>query len=584
MEHEPVVVVVGEKQSIKVVSSDDLSGPRLCTFTPVLVADDKCASSAGLASKEPWQETLDFSCSFTPKDPDEPLDESTEQKTTGWVAEWVVKVSEPKTQPGQMKPELAIPEITHFVRVEIHKGAYRIKAANEFRIPGIAVTADPEMREIMLHEFNEETHPGLKDWRFKRKPLEDFIKTLTVEQRKNLCRVRGIDDSNCRDMVVFITLRGTRTTHPMYSDNTPALGKVRWQVYANADFSLFRRGPVGHRITLECHTEYFCVNNNNLDKKYGVETKAFLQAAHNYNKMDPNHPNPWRLLLTAEQHEYCIYFWVLNDFKNYDCRVDGKVTATVRPGETIMVGNNIHGGINTKGCWMLFRNYNWPIVCRDRFLNIYLNDLREKGRDGNDSQLLAKLEKLGYDEKNDNFVRSSSYFKFVGYDRNHAYTYFCRYVLGVKFYSSGGFTNLYQTHGHTKDETKLSDFPPLPTVPPKFETEEKSFNKDNRYVKHIESTHAAHRWPEAFVNQHISDDSQWDSTNHFGDATPGSWDTETGRQDPQNPKTAVQLKAIKDKAWAECYVFNPNPDELTPAKFKEIPFGDLPDPIPDVAL
>ena len=76
---------------------------------------------------------------------------------------------------------------------------------------------------------------------------------------------------------------------------------------------------------------------------------------------------------------------------------DGKpviVTTTIAPGDSIMAGNYIHGGINTKGCWPLFRNFKWPEIKRDKLLSIFLNDSRgpTSGAD-----IVKKLKKVGYD-------------------------------------------------------------------------------------------------------------------------------------------------------------------------------------------
>ncbi|MGC4063439.1 MAG: hypothetical protein QM784_02045 [Polyangiaceae bacterium] len=362
------IAVVGAKGTIRVASANDLSGPHDVTFEALANPGDLHNSSSTLAVSSTWVETVVFkNAGYGIK------------KDAVWTGEWTVGIDVAKSQ---------LPEQTHFVRAHLRKpqSTARIPAMNEHRVPGFAVTEHQEMKDIMLHEFSKQTaiNSGLANWSYDEAPLRKFLRTLTPQQRGLLCNY------NEKKLVVFISMRGVRGDYPMLMDNTPEVHANRRCCYANADFSVFRCSKRGHRVTLECHTEHFCVNVNNGDS-LGRDTPNFLNVC--YSHMDPTTRKPWRLVLTAESHEYCVYISVLNAYQAYNVSgtpidpktkkqqvgPDGKkviVTTTIGVGASIMAGNYIHGGINTKGCWPLFRNFNWPIVRRQQLFSIYANDYR----------------------------------------------------------------------------------------------------------------------------------------------------------------------------------------------------------------
>lgn len=487
-----------------------------------------------MTPKSTWKETLTFT--------DTGECNADNAQETIWQALWTVGTESGKSE---------IPEQTHFVRVTASKSASKaIPSANELRVPGFAVTTRPELQEIMLHEFCAQTsiNAGLQDWSFWPEPLRRFLRTLTPQQRKWLSKY---DE---KKLVVFISMRGVREDHPMYADNSPKKGAKRMQILANADFSLFRCSKRGHQVVLEVHTEYFCVNTNNGDT-LGIDTPHFIDNA--YPSMDPNGRSPWRLLLTAHPHEYCIYFGALTDSRSYSVTVqekdkqghpvldpDGKpktVTTTVGPQQSIMTGNFIHGGINTVGCWMLFRNYNWPWNRRAEFLSIYVNDFRPL--DPWEPIVKRKLRSLGYDVMGEADDWSSSSRKFVAYDQNYAYAFFCNRVLGVDFYSRADGVldapNLYEAHGCTQSVQG-------------FTQEEKSFKLSRRFAPNGPTFDYYEKEESATIPNSV-----WKDKNVFDYPTAKGW----------------------GKVWAECFLFNP--DKLSLAKLKANPLRELPHPIPD---
>lgn len=530
---EPDIAVVGARGSIKVAWSSDLSGPQACTFERCPNPDDTKDTSAGLKAKATWKETIVFTKTGAQI-----------EKVPVWKGDWIVGADSSKSD---------IPAETCFVRVFVNVAgsSMRIPAVNEYRIPGFAPTTNSKMKTIMFHEFSKQTkiNSGLADWEYDEEPLKRFIRSLTPKQRGLLCTY---DE---KKLIVFISLRGVRDDHPMLMDNSPKNHANRRQCRSNADFSVFKCTGKGHKVTLECHTEYFCVNTNNGDS-LGRDTPHYLAVA--YSNMDPNTGDPWKLKLSAQPHESCVYIVVHNAYRSYSVTgtpidpatkkpklgPNGKpviVTTTIAPGDSIMAGNYIHGGINTKGCWPLFRNFNWPEIKRDKLLSIFLNDVRPHA---SRTLVVEKLKKIGYDVESawtnpaTNTIWSSSFSKFFVWDSNYAYTFFCRYVLGIEFYSRANdrwdAPNLYQPHGHTKDAVNLT-------------MEEKSFDTAHRFAS-----------------------SGFDFYEKESQAIPNTvW---TGSL------LDVPTATGWDQVFADCYMFNPG--RLSLAALTKDPFKPLPAPEP----
>jgi hypothetical protein len=128
----------------------------------------------------------------------------------------------------------------------------------------------------------------------------------------------------------------------------------------------------------------------------------------------------------------------------------------IRPdtGASIMPGNFLHGIINSHGCWMLFRNYNWPKSAVSSFDSVYrlwrANDdgaPPRPARTFNGSPLVVgQLERFTDPSgKSYNFAnppnqpatgRSSSFQKFLVFDKNFAHLWFFHEIVGIKYFST----------------------------------------------------------------------------------------------------------------------------------------------------
>lgn len=548
---EMVVVVIGYPTVITVASADNLAGEQRCEFISFVNTNDKSEKiESNLVVVMTWSERLKFK-----------KGKSLKNGKTTWTAEWIAKVNNTMS---------IIPEETHFVRVSVRKasGKSLIATTNDYRIPGISVTTNPDMLALMRHEFSQESSP----WRFDPGPLKKFIKSLTPNQRMKLAKY----DEN--RLVVFISLRGKRSNRPM--DAIHRAKGARYEVFSNADFSVFHCKKSGHKILLECHTEYFCVNMAN-GSVSAVDTPNFigkifdryLQGSKRKPKPPLWDPQPWKLRLTAESHEHCIYLAVVNAHSKYTVNgykldEDGNIIInektkekilfpfTIATGEgmgaSIMGNNFIHGEINTAGCWMLFRNYNWPISKRNEFWKLFLerwtlyrDDIGGPNAADNRQKIQTKLSELGYDVPQEPLdeLWSTSFNKWLCWDRNYAFTFFCRYVLGVKpFKRANGFNpHLHATHGRTKSATT-------------FEKHEKSFEFKKRFALSGYDCYERVRKnpddPESALDPLPADvGDPWNSENAFGVKTAGGW----------------------NKAFADCFIYNP--DDLPLKDLRKRPFG-----------
>jgi hypothetical protein len=169
---DPDIVVVGEPGIIKVASSDDLSGSQSCVFELIENPNDTNDSSSGLKATGTWKENVVFTkVGYRIK------------KDPVWHGKWVVGVEASKSN---------IPAETCFVRVSVSKpsSSATIPAINEYRIPGMGVTAHQEMKDIMLHEFSKQTaiNAGLANSTYYEEPLKKFISSLTWQLRPEEAR------------------------------------------------------------------------------------------------------------------------------------------------------------------------------------------------------------------------------------------------------------------------------------------------------------------------------------------------------------------------------------------------------------
>jgi hypothetical protein len=132
----------------------------------------------------------------------------------------------------------------------------------------------------------------------------------------------------------------------------------------------------------------------------------------------------------------------------------------VMPGAPDKMNNSMHGEINTQGCWMLFRNYNWPKANYAAFEEAYRVFLRNEQYPY--PQYRNQLSALGYSTHgvcdDENFAKAFSW------DKNHAYTRFTRHVVGVRYFSRSDFHSLFNTDGEHFHPTRTQDY--VNAVPP----------------------------------------------------------------------------------------------------------------------
>ena len=299
-------------------------------------------------------------------------------------------------------------------------------------VRAIDVTTDTKLTRIMLHEFAKADGGSFV---FDPKPAEDFLATLSVEQKKLLLKIA---EANPRGrLAVFVTFYDSaRKGLRMFADNGGGQNAIR----PNATFTVFHCRDVEQGgVTLVCHTEHFVVHMGNGDTQNWILSRQGpkKQLANDYMKKTNPEPLEYRLVAHlpagADGHDGVIW--------SSPFRLDGK---------SIMPGNFIHGVINTLGCWMLFQNYNWPKSVASSFDRVYrlwrrLDDKRPATFRGSPTVLRA-LEAVTdpgggkYDFSNDPAVppagQSSSFQKFIALDKNFAHLWFYHEVVGIKYFST----------------------------------------------------------------------------------------------------------------------------------------------------
>ena len=308
----------------------------------------------------------------------------------------------------------------------------------------IEITSKNELIRIMLHEFSSPSGGG--NFQFNKEPLKRFLQSLTMQQKKLLLD-HPVAGSGHR-LVVFITLYPPTQARLMGADFTdepsPAI--------PNASFSVFHCQGPGKVVTLVCHTEHFLVNLHNPDTQKFVKDPQANVPAEQWQSKSTNAPVRFKIAALAPDEKF----------------MRGVVLHRVftAKGNDVMRGNTIHGMINTKGCWMLFRNFNWPKLKYRELDKIYRETFRPMRERPNWPVLRKKLAEVGYDAEPGTTTLSSSLEKFLNYDRNYAYDWFNHDLVGIKYLSNAfdgwgyfastqkaegdvHFDNDYKTHGET---------------------------------------------------------------------------------------------------------------------------------------
>lgn len=302
-------------------------------------------------------------------------------------------------------------------------------------IPAIKITTDIKLTRIMLHEFAK---PAGNNYVFYSAPVQAYINSLSVQQKKLLLNYK-VDKPEGR-LVIFISI---------YPINELRMGAdtcySRATVKPNATFTVFYcRGP-GKDVTLVCHTKHFFLNMLNGHTSSLMRGKQGGKDANKWHSKKNSNPVKFKIACMLPER-----------------RTDGMIFCRIftPEGKDIMLGNTMHGMINTIGCWMLFRNFNWPRSIFNPLDRIY----RRLHREGRSKKAVEdELANVGYNAQASSGL-SSSYDKFLLYDRNFAYLWFFHEVVGIKYFSNtwtfggrwsydpGRRVNDYKTHGYVLEK------------------------------------------------------------------------------------------------------------------------------------
>jgi hypothetical protein len=247
--------------------------------------------------------------------------------------------------------------------------------------------------------------------------------------------------------------------------------------------------------------------------------------------MQRSTPNPMKYLLGAAlptaSHDAVIYFVV--------CQADGK---------SIMGKNYVHSVVNTHGCWMMFRNFNWPATQADAFELLYRKD-----RDNKAGNIPAALAALGYDDAGQAGIRSNSETKWFFYDRNFAYFWFCKEIVGINYFSKLSWL-------------ERDRFPRHPFPPGQF----RSMNEHNTHERVFEKGFPlveASNWrsfqPGLFAYHDAGDDPKFKATDALFGVNALGFRTSAGFA-----ATSFPTNIPPDRAWADLYFYKEDGVDVRP--------------------
>lgn len=318
-------------------------------------------------------------------------------------------------------------------------GVRMVSAPQEKIVIGaIGVTSLPRLTRIMQHEFAKSSGSGFV---FDPTPLENHLKTLTVEQKRILFRKaiavsKETEEQKKHRLIVFITLY-PKNDLLMRADHGPS------RVRPDATFSVYHCFDLEKGgVTLVCHTQFMLVHLANSLGAGKRDTFNWIKG--NQGGKPPNqwlaknNPKPpeWRLVTTKPVGS--------NDPDAFTH--DGVPWSRVfdLAGQDIMEGNFIHGMVNTHGCWMLFRNYNWPEPIVPKLEISFRKILRKFPRPSQRSDWNRLYDALladgftthprpatGQDPHASAVMR-----KFLSFDRNYAYSWFFHEIVGIRYFSN----------------------------------------------------------------------------------------------------------------------------------------------------
>jgi len=432
-------------------------------------------------------------------------------------------------------------------------------------VQAIDVTKDPKLTRIMLHEFASPNAAG--DVVFDPKPVEDFVGTLSVPQKKTL--VKKAEANPDGRLVVFITFYDpTKKQLRMFADN----GKGNNSIRPNATFTVFHcRDVTKGGVTVVCHTEHFVVHFLNGDTQKFIQTKAGPKRQLPNEYMQKSNEDPVEYKLGAHLPKP-------DPDSGGSGGHDGVIWSTpFRPdGTSIMPGNFIHGIVNTQGCWMLFRNYNWPKSVANEFDRVYRRWRATDDRpprtvsfSGSAATIRALEAVTEPGGRSYNFSnppntppsgRSTSFEKFIAFDKNFAHLWFYHEIVGIKYFSTTFFhmakryvrdrsvqvINDLNPHGLTFENTILLDEgkrPPAFNLP-----DEGSFAGYDPKDRSIEDKRTFQ-----------PDDSLW-RDNALGFRTSAGFVGTVGFEKTVSPDV------LKTRSWADLFFYREDDVDLRPGR------------------
>ena len=394
--------IVGEPTDLYVETDEALQSDVTVQFRAQFT-DDK-----GAAGLKEWQEQL-TAASTTPHEP-----------LTGKPA-FLIKWR--ANYPGNQK-DLTFSPVLRFIVQGRGAGGNQVIGPSQHLIvlrPAIAITTNPGLTRIMLHEFAKLSGVAPSQTVvFDPGPLQQFLDGLSFEQKKLL--VNYDPGSSGNRLVIFVSIYPATDARRMGADltqeSTPAI--------ANAQFSVFHCQGPGKVVALVCHTAHFLVNMRNGD------TQKLINGP-----QDGRPASDWQSKTVTKPVRFMIASVLPQQF-THGVIYSRIFTAT---GKDVMKGNTMHGMINTVGCWMLFQNFNWPRAKFNDFDAVYRLTYRPMAQAGsvNWNQVRSRLAALGYDANQRDLALglSSSLEKFLNFDRNYAFLWFFHDLVGIKYFSSG---------------------------------------------------------------------------------------------------------------------------------------------------
>ena len=289
------------------------------------------------------------------------------------------------------------------------------------------MTQNPQMHRIMRHEFSTGTE-------FDPKPLHDYLATLTKEQVRLLMSYPRDKYLGKQRLVAFITLDEANIKTPLCADKCDADATA---INANSHFAVFRCDGAAQMVSLVCYTKEF----NLFSGRPTLDAK--------------DTPNPTVYKISAMNMSYVPSGEGDTIWNRVSRVVGGDKGVAISGGTPKKAPNSLHGMINTQGCWMLFRNFNWHLAQQAEFLEVY-RDYRRGSKAELSDDMRARLGLLGYGESDVEIDR-----RFLSLERNYAYTWFTRDIIGIDYFSTNPYVNETNTDGASIPS--IFPVPPTPT-------------------------------------------------------------------------------------------------------------------------